>query len=132
MADPNDPTASGNVQLKGNRPPQSPTWSISAGLEHDWKLGGGGTLTGRIQTKFQSASNFSFYNFADTRQGAYTMSDAFLTYTPEGKRWSVTAFVKNLEDSVVFSDAEESQYALAYTYAYFPPRTYGVRVQYNW
>jgi iron complex outermembrane receptor protein len=131
VADPSDPAASGNVQLKGNRPPQSPTWNLAAGLEHDWQLAGG-TLTGRIQTKFQTASNFSFYNFADTRQDAYTMSDAFLTYTPGDKRWSVTAFVKNLENNVVFSDAEESQYALAYTYEFYPPRTYGVRVQYNW
>ncbi len=131
IADPSDPTATGNVQLKGNRPPQSPSWSLAGGLERDWPLLGG-TLTGRIQTKFQTASNFSFYNYADTRQGAFTMSDVFLTYRPADSWWSVTGYVKNLENSVVFSDAEESQYASAYSYEFYPPRTYGARLQYNW
>ena len=131
VTDPSDPAASGNVQLAGNTPPQSPTWSLAAGLTHDWDAFGG-TLTGRIQTKYQSSSNFSFYNFADTRQAPYTMSDAFLTFRPGDSGWSVTAYVKNLENRTVLSDAEQSQYAAAYAYEFYPPRTYGLRIQYNW
>jgi iron complex outermembrane receptor protein len=124
-------TGTQNDQLAGNTPPQSPTWSLSAGIEHDWHIFSG-TLTGRIQTKYQSATNFSFYNYADTRQGAYHMSDLFLTYRPDASRWSVTGYMKNLENSTVFSDAEESEYAAAYAYEYYPPRTFGARIQYNW
>jgi len=131
IADPSDPAASGNVQLAGNRPPQAPTWSFGLGLEHGWNVLGG-TLTGRIQAKAQSASYFSFYNFADTRQKAYAMSDAYLTYEPEAEHWKVSAFVRNFTDKVVFKDAEESQYAVAYGYEFFPPRTYGVRLEYAW
>lgn len=131
VADPSDPAASGNVDLAGNTPPQSPTWSLGGGLERTFAIGKS-ALTARIQTKFQTASNFSFYNFNDTRQGAYTMSDAYLTYKPGSGNWSVTAYVKNLENSTVLSDAEESQYAVAYVYEYYPPRTYGLRLQYNW
>lgn len=131
VGDPSDPAASGNVQLKGNRPPQSPTWSLSAGLEHTWDVFGG-SLTGRIQTKYQSSSYFSFYNFPDTQQKAYTMSDAFLTWQPDDAKWKVTAFVRNLENSVVFSDAEESQFTGAYGFAFYPPRTYGMRLEYSW
>lgn len=131
IASPSDPKASGNVQLAGNRPPQAPTWSFGLGLEHGWDVPGG-TLTGRIQSKAQSASYFSFYNFADTRQKAYAMSDAFLTYQPAADHWKVSAYVRNLTDEVVFKDAEESQYAGAYGYEFFPPRTYGVRLEYSW
>ncbi len=131
VADPNDPNASGNVQLKGNRPPQSPTWSIAGGLKHDWNVPGG-TLTAQAQSKFQSATNFSAYNFADTRQGAYTMSDAMLTYQAVDSDWSITAYVKNIEDHEILRDAEESAYAVAYAYTFYPPRTYGLRLQYNW
>jgi iron complex outermembrane receptor protein len=131
IASPSDPKASGNVQLAGNRPPQAPTWSFGMGLEHGWEVPGG-TLTGRIQSKAQSASYFSFYNFADTRQKAYAMSDAFLTYQPAADHWKVSAYVRNLTDKVVFKDAEESQYAGAYGYEFFPPRTYGVRLEYSW
>ncbi len=131
VADPSDPAASGNVQLAGNQPPQSPAWSFGMGLEHNWEAFGG-TVTGRIQSKAQTASYFSFYNFPDTREPGYTMSDAFLTYQRAADRWKVTAFVRNLEDSVVFKDAEESQYASAYAYEFYPPRTYGVRIEYSW
>ena len=131
VADPADPTASGNVQLAGNTPPQSPTWTFAVGLERKWEVFGG-TVTGRIQTKAETASNFSFYNYQDTQQGAYTMSDAFVSYAPASGHWKVTGFVKNLENSAVFSNAQESLYAQSYTYGFEPPRTYGARVEYTW
>jgi iron complex outermembrane recepter protein len=135
VADPSDPTAHGNVQLAGNTPPQSPAWSAQLGLEHGWALLNG-TVTGRIQTKLQSASNFSFYDFPDTEQKSYTMSDAFLSYEPSqtlgNAHWKITGYVKNLENSAVFSTAQEDTYAYAYTYQWFPPRTYGVRLEASW
>jgi len=131
VADPSDPAVSGNVQLAGNTPPQSPTWAIAAGFNHDWSVFGG-TLSAKVQTKFQSAANFSFYNYADTRQAPYSMSDAFVSFRPDNSNWSLTGYVKNLENRAVFSDAEESLYAGAYAYEFYPPRTFGVRIQYNW
>src|ERR1700741_2685190 len=38
VADPSDPAATGNVQLAGNTPPQSPTWTFEVGLEHAWEV----------------------------------------------------------------------------------------------
>jgi iron complex outermembrane receptor protein len=133
IADPSDPAAHGNVQLAGNTPPQAPALSAQLGLEHNWEAFNG-TVTGRIQSKIQSSSNFSFYNFADTRQDGYTMSDAFLSYAPSGgsPHWKITAYVKNLENSAVFSTAQEDTYAFAYTYQWFPPRTYGLRLEASW
>ncbi len=131
VADPSDPKASGNVQLAGNQPPQAPSWSFGMGLEHSWEVMGG-ALTGRIQSKAQTAYYFSFYNFPDTRQKGYTLSDAFLTYQPGAGHWKLTAFVRNIENNVVFKDAEESQYAVAYAYEFYPPRTYGGRFEYSW
>lgn len=135
VADPSDPTAHGNVQLAGNTPPQSPSLSVALGLEHSWPLPTG-ALTGRVQSKIQSSQNFSFYNFPDTEQKGYTMSDALLSYAPTaaagGAHWKVTAYVKNLENSSVFSTAQEDEYAYAYTYQWFPPRTYGLRIESTW
>ena len=129
--------AKGNVQLAGNTPPQAPTWSGQLGLEHSWRVPSGGSVTGRIQSKLQSSSNFSFYNFPDTRQAGYTMSDALLSYAPAtgtvgSGHWKITAFVKNLENSAVFSDALENQYAYSYTYQFYPPRTFGLRLECSW
>ena len=132
VGDPSDPSATGtNVQLAGNTPPQAPTWSISGGLTHDWRVGAD-TLTGRIESKYQSEQNFSFYNFPDTRQGSYHMSNAFLTFAPGDAHWKLTGYVKNLENSAVFSTAQESQYAYGYIYQFYPPRTYGLRLETFW
>jgi iron complex outermembrane recepter protein len=130
VADQADPSLSGNVQLAGNTLPQAPTWSFALGLEHSWNVPGG-SLTGTIQTKAQTSSNFSFYNYADTRQGAYTMSDAFLSYQPGNANWKVTAFVRNFENSAVFVNAQENVFSYSYTYQFYPPRTYGLRLEYS-
>jgi iron complex outermembrane recepter protein len=135
IADPSDPTAHGNVQLAGNTPPQSPALSAQLGLEHGWDAFNG-TVTGRVQTKIQSAQNFSFYDYADTEQKGYQMSDAFLSYEPahavSGAHWKITAYVKNFTNAAVFSTAQEDTYAFAYTYQWFPPRTYGLRFETSW
>jgi iron complex outermembrane receptor protein len=135
VADPSDPKATGNVQLAGNTPPQAPTWSAALGLEHGWPAFDG-TITGRIQTKIQSSENFSFYNYPDTEQRGYQMSDMFLSYAPTAEgpagHWKVTAYVKNFTNSAVFSTAQEDEYAYAYTYQWFPPRTYGLRFETSW
>ncbi len=135
VADPSDPTAHGNVQLAGNTPPQAPTWSAALGLEHGWPFADG-TVTGRVQTKIQSSENFSFYNYPDTEQRGYQMSDLFLSYAPTAAgpagHWKVTAYVKNFTNSAVFSTAQEDEYAFAYTYQWFPPRTYGLRFETSW
>ena len=134
VADPSDPSLAGtNVQLAGNTPPQAPTLSGQVGLEQRWQAFNG-TVTGRIQSKVQSPSNFSFYNYSDTRQGGYTLSDAFVSYAPTTGtgHWKVTAYVKNLENSAVYSTAQEDTYAFAYTYQWFPPRTYGLRLETSW
>jgi iron complex outermembrane receptor protein len=109
--------------------------SAQLGLEHAWPAFSG-TVTGRIQTKIQSSENFSFYNFPDTEQKGYSMSDAFVSYAPSattaGAHWKITAYVKNLTNAAVFSTAQEDEYAYAYTYQWFPPRTYGLRLETSW
>ena len=129
-SDPSNPTVSGNVQLAGNTPPQAPTWSARLGLEHSWPVGDG-TLTGRIQSKLQSSSNFSFYDYSDTRQPSYASSDAYLTYAPAQAHWKLTAFMKNLTNAVVYTLAQENQYIVAYSYQFLPPRTFGLRLEYS-
>jgi iron complex outermembrane recepter protein len=131
VADPSDPALSGNVQLAGNRPPQSPSFSAKVGLEQTFAIPTG-TLTGRVQSKLQSASYFSFYNFADSEQHSYHLSDIFLTYQHSDSRLKVAAYVKNIENKAVFASAGEAQYAVAYEYQFLPPRTYGVRLEKSW
>ncbi|WP_326523001.1 TonB-dependent receptor [Sphingomonas sp.] len=121
-----------NFQLSGRRPPQAPEWTVNAGYEHDFPIAGG-LLTPRIQTRLESESFFTFYNFRSDRQRAYTRSDILLSFTPESRRFTASAFVRNIEDAVVLASAQPPFSTTYQTYReqYQAPRTYGANVTFN-
>ncbi|MBB3953709.1 TonB-dependent receptor [Novosphingobium sediminicola] len=122
-----------NWQLDGKRPPQAPVWTVNLGYEHDFHVFGG-RLTPRFQTHIESESYFTFYNFASDRQDSYHRSDIIVTYKHEPANWTLSAFVRNLEDTVVLSSASAPTSATYQTYReqYQAPRTYGASFTYNW
>jgi iron complex outermembrane receptor protein len=125
-------TGSSNVQLAGNRPPQSPRLSLNAGYQHRFGLPNGAGLTGRVQTHLETTSYLTVYNYPDDRQGGYTRSDAMLTYTAQDDKWSVEAYGRNLENKAVIINAQENGLWSTYNYQFAAPRTYGMQVSVNW
>jgi iron complex outermembrane receptor protein len=121
-----------NVQLAGNRPPQSPRLSLNAGYQHRFALPNGAGLTGRVQTHFETTSYLTVNNYPDDRQGSYTRTDAMLTYGSQDDKWSVEAYGRNLEDKAVIINAQENGLWSTYNYQFAEPRTYGVQVSVNW
>lgn len=127
-----DPVAPGVQQpnFKGNTAAFSPEWVIALGYEHVFDLGGAGTLTASANTVFKSEYFTDFFNYRDSRQTAFTKTDLQLEYRPENDRFSVTAFVRNLEDTRALT---YGSYIAAgpddiYNWQFGAPRTYGVRV----
>ena len=116
------------VSYAGKRPVQAPTWQIGAGFEHDIPLPRG-TLTPRLQTHFETQSNLLVQNYIYSRINKYTMSDAILTYKSEEGHWQAQGYVRNFENSVVITSAN-SNFG-EYSYGLQPPRTYGIRVTYD-
>ncbi|WP_404476666.1 TonB-dependent receptor [Novosphingobium sp. BL-52-GroH] len=123
--------ATANLDLAGNTPPQAPDWSGNFAIEHGFYLANGGTITARAQTHLQSTTHLQFYNYASDRQAGYSRSDFTLTYQPDDKKWLVEAFVRNIEDKVVLTAAQEQSLVQAYVYQFADPRTYGVRFRMN-
>jgi iron complex outermembrane receptor protein len=121
-------TGNSNVQLAGNRPPQSPRLSVNAGYQHRFPLPNGAGLTGRVQTHLETASYLTVNNYPDDRQGGYTRSDAMLTYASADDKWSVEAYGRNLENKAVIINAQENGLWSAYNYQFAEPRTYGMQV----
>lgn len=120
----------GGVQYAGNVLPQAPKWSLSGGYSHDFHIGDG-KVTARIQSRYQSKSCFTFRNFETEKQDSYTKTDFMLTYTPDAKKGlSVSAYVRNIEDSVILTTSEEAGYAGGYLVQFADPRTWGVRLSY--
>lgn len=120
-----------NVQLAGNRPPQSPTWSGAVGWEKNWALGRGSVVS-RLDVKAQSSQNFTFWNYDTDRQKAYAWANASLAYEPEDGKWRLQLWVRNLTDRTVLTSADDSQFAGAYRYNFAAPRTFGVKLSTQW
>jgi iron complex outermembrane receptor protein len=126
-----DPTKAGIQQpnFAGNRPPFSPEFIITAGLDHTFQLGNAGTLTARADTTFKSKYFTDFYNYQDGTQSALTQTDLSLEYQTNDKRYSVVAFVKNLENTraLTYGSFTSAGPDDVFNWQFGSPRTYGIR-----
>lgn len=116
--------------LSGNTLPQSPKFTITAGYDHVFELGGG-ELTASAYTRFKSDYFLDSFNYPGGRQPGFTQTDLSLKFEPASKVWNVQAFVRNLEDEqplafAAFVSAGPGDDV--YDRLYGAPRTYGVRV----
>jgi iron complex outermembrane recepter protein len=128
-----DPGTAGVQQpnFAGNRPGFSPEFIITAGLDHVFRLGGMGSVTAAVNTTFKSSYFTDYFNYRDGTQKAYTQSDMSLTYKPENERFTIQAFVKNLENirpltygSFVSAGPTDD----VFNWQFGTPRTYGARL----
>jgi iron complex outermembrane recepter protein len=71
-------------------------------------------------------SFLSEYNRGPDRVASYAQSEARLTYRSENKRFTLEAFVQNLENNSIPGSLTIT--ASGYGVSYLPPRTYGARV----
>lgn len=124
-----DPTI--NIDFSGNRLPLSPEWSLSGQYQYPIELGSGALITPRVAMKYQSKQFFSYTNYNSTKQGSYALVDAGIDFAPSSKKWLLQAYVKNLFDKTILADATEFYSYNDYTVTYQAPRTYGMRLSYN-
>ncbi len=125
---PNNPFVNqGPFQLEGHQMANSPELTASFGYEHTWMLEGGGDLSAGITTRYVSGyfATSEVY-LPGAEQDAFTRSDAQLRYEPAGGAWSISGFVRNIED-----DAQTTYVFPAYRRFVSQPRTYGVTVDVN-
>jgi len=128
-----DPGTAGVQQpnFAGNRPGFSPEFIITAGLDHVFRLGGSGSVTAAVNTTLKSSYFTDFYNYRDGKQGGYSQTDMSLTYKPENEKFSVQAFVKNLENTrplTYGSFISAGPVDDVFNWQFGTPRTYGVRL----
>ena len=105
----------------------APDWTVSAGYQHDFRLGGGYLRT-RGDVRYESSFWGTFAQNRGTQQEAYTKSDASLTYLPDGDRWSVGLWIRNIEDEAVQAATTAGQFGPYAVTFLEPPRTYGIRL----
>ncbi len=112
--------------FSGNTLAHSPSFSTQAIFEHDFHMMNDGTLTPRISFHYETSSWLSLFNDGPgDQQKAYSRTDLSLTYRAPGeKRWSIEAYVQNVEDGKIRTNAGATGDNI-YTSQYLPPRTFG-------
>jgi len=117
---------SANVDYSGQHLDRAPTTTANLGYTHHFAVAGGGDVAATIGTHFTSS-----YLISDLaanvryRQPSAHKSDASLVYTDAGGRWTVQAYVRNIEDEIKIESRVPGGFFIS------DPRTYGVRVGYN-
>ena len=105
----------------------SPKHTFQIGAAYDFRLGGAGTLTPEVQTYYNSGYILTDLTPDYGKNEAFFKTDLRLTYRTADGKFSVQAFVNNIENTAVITRAAYSNHrALLVNYA--PPRTYGLNV----
>jgi iron complex outermembrane receptor protein len=95
----------------GVTPANSPKMAITASYQHNFTLGSLGNLTPRIDMKYKSEFDTvgEWKSYVDPYgygiQEAYTMWDASAAFEHSSGRWSLNAYVKNITDYAVKTQA---------------------------
>lgn len=122
--------------FQGHRLNQTPPYAVNLGAEYTFHTSIG-DLTPRVDTYFSGKVDFLPDNYPTSRQRAYHMTNARLTWLSMDRRYRVDVFANNLEDKDVISNDGLQSISLGQqalepdNFVYYPPRTYGVRVGVN-
>jgi iron complex outermembrane receptor protein len=119
----------------GNRLVQTPKYTLNFGAQYAFDTGFG-QVTPRIDVFRSGDLFFLSANSPLERQEAYTLVDLSVIWKAPGDRWTVEAFVRNVGDKDIISNDGLQSNTLGNgfgldNYAYYPPRTWGVRVGAN-
>jgi len=124
------------TSFAGNRLVQTPKHTVNLGAQYSFDTSVG-TFTPRADFFYSSELFFLSANHPLDRQKAYTKTNLSLTWEDIARRWSIEAFVHNLENKDVIANDGLNAATLtenvigADQYIYYPPRTFGVRFGVN-
>jgi iron complex outermembrane receptor protein len=119
------------VDCSGQRALRSPEWVFVGTIEQRFPLPSGDQIVASLFGRYESARELDIGYIPETREGGSTRTDAVLTYEVRRHGLSVSAFVNNIEDKTVISNATpnpsySANGVVAATLR--PPRTYGLRL----
>ena len=122
----------GTLNLSGNQLTDAPPYKVDASAQYKWPLAFGDAVL-RGDYSATGKVYFSPYNLATSSQKAYGELNASLAFIDAAGHWSVTMFVKNLNDSIHYNfkgvDSALVGFPIAGTLA--PPRTFGITLGYK-
>ncbi|MFC3050490.1 TonB-dependent receptor [Kordiimonas pumila] len=131
---PGDPEGLGRTDLAGNTVPYVANHTISVGLQYGIELGDKGSIVAAINSSWHSELFMREYNdpLID-RQAPNTKTDATITYYAGDSGLSITGYVTNIENDTELNNIFVSPgfVGLSATASYTKPRSFGVRLDYE-
>ena len=124
-----------DIRRDGNRIPHSPRHSVSLAARYGLELGGNGSMNLSIDYGWKHHSWHSSDNAPGrferlaSLQKAYGVANAAVTWISPGNQWRLTAWGKNLADTL-YAD-QRTSFAGASWAHYAPPRTYGISIEFG-
>jgi iron complex outermembrane receptor protein len=135
--------------LSGQKLPNAPRNKVAIDVNYTWRMPQG-SLTGAVTYVWRDSQYGSIFNRAYTLSPSWDQWDARLTYRPEGGKFTIIAYGKNLLDSIGYEGGATAArkagfigpatpgftetpvvQGISTSYPLSPPRTYGVEVQYR-
>lgn len=118
-----------DIDCSGKPTVNSPKWAINLGYERTFELGGDLNLVFGARGNIESGRFMNANYRPEERQGNFAMADAYATL--EAGSWNLTAFINNITDEEVLARAGTRPILDFPVGTLRPPRTYGVRVGFN-
>lgn len=119
------------VNLAGNRPRNTPEYSLGLRGTFGQELGNGGAVDYSVAYAYKGDQYFTEFNDDRMSSDAYGIFDANIKFTFPNDQLTINLWGKNLTDEFVQSGAFAISTSRAITATYLPPRTYGVTVGYD-
>ncbi len=116
-----------SVNCDGKPFTRAPHFTLNLSYQHVFELGGNhGNLVALITSQLMTSQWLAVDYTPLEHENGLTVTDLNLTYEPPGGRWSVTGYVRNLENTASYSAAFAYAFAGNVTLAGInPPRTFG-------
>ncbi|AIT82237.1 TonB-dependent receptor [Novosphingobium pentaromativorans] len=114
------------IDCSGRRAYQSPKWTLNLGAKQTVELDGYKIVLAG-DTQFKTGRYIGFEYLAVQRVGSTWTSNADITFSPDDDRWSIGAFVRNIENNRIATAGPTYNAASAALVVTSPPRTYGIR-----
>jgi outer membrane receptor protein involved in Fe transport len=121
------------TDITGNRLPNTPEWTVSAGVEYSFTLGSGWAITPRVDYYYQADSFARIFNGPNDTLDSYSLVNAAVRIEQDDG-WYVNLFVKNATDEDVITDIylTDQSSGLFSNVFLLEPRTYGITVGRRW
>ena len=119
-----------DIDCSGRPTVNSPKWAVNLGYERTFELTGDLNLIFGARGNIESSRFLNSNYRPEERQGSFAMADAYATLESAGG-WSVTGFINNITDEEVLARAGTRPILDFPVGTLRPPRTYGVRVGFN-